>query len=95
MQIGRGRGVGMSRNTTGSEAEMSRKKLTPWQKIIRAADNGKGTYLTPEECSCLGFDEAIRSRAEQDDFPEYEEESTMPKARFPKPPCLVKRENSA
>jgi len=69
---------------------MSRKKLTPWQKIIRAADNDKGTYLTPEDCYRLGFDNAIRTRAEQDDFPEYEEESTMPKARFPKPPCLVK-----
>jgi hypothetical protein len=74
---------------------MAQKKLTPWQKIIRAADNNKGTYLTPEECSCLGFDEAIRSRAEQDEFPEYENESTMPKSNFPKYPGVVRKKNSA
>jgi hypothetical protein len=54
-----------------------RKRLTPWQKIARAAERGTGTYLTPQDCWRLGHDNAIITRAELDDDPAYEDEDAI------------------
>lgn len=48
-------------------------KLTPWQKIMRAAKRGTGLRLTADECSRLGMDGAIETRATLD----YEEQGAF------------------
>ena len=49
-----------------SKRTMSRKKLTPHQKIIQAAHNGRGTNLTAEDCFQLSIDTAIWDAATDD-----------------------------
>ena len=47
---------------------MTRRKLTPYEKIRRAAINNTGTRLTAEECFYLYYlDDAIKVRADADD----------------------------
>lgn len=43
-----------------------RKKLTPWQKIMRAGQKGTGVRLTAEDCHQLSLDDAIETRAQLD-----------------------------
>lgn len=43
-----------------------RRKRTPWDRIIRAANKGHGVRLSAEDCGRLGFDGAIETRAELD-----------------------------
>lgn len=59
-----------------------RKRLTPWQKIARAAERGTGTYLTPQDCWRLGHDNAIITRAELDDDPAYEDEEVETQSKL-------------
>jgi hypothetical protein len=45
-----------------------RKKLTPYQRIVRAAKAGRGVRLSADECFDLGeMDDAIFTRARLDD----------------------------
>ena len=44
-----------------------RKKLSPYQRIIRAAKIGKGVLLNPDEVRNMAIDTAIRDLAENDD----------------------------
>jgi len=44
-----------------------RKKLTPWQRIMRAARRRTGLYLSPNEIQDLHMDDAIATRATLDD----------------------------
>ncbi len=44
-----------------------RRRRTPWDRIIRAANTGRGTYLTAEDCGRLAGDSAIETRAIMDD----------------------------
>ena len=44
-----------------------RQPLTPYQKILRAAERGGSLRLSPEEVVQLSRDDAIVCRAEQDD----------------------------
>lgn len=46
---------------------MSRKKLTPYQKIKRAAQSGRGVRLSYDECFDIYNDTTIRHRADMDD----------------------------
>ena len=48
------------------------KKLTPHQKIMRAAAAGKGLRLSSDEVWYLSCDGAIETRADWDDHPEDE-----------------------
>jgi hypothetical protein len=48
------------------------KPLSPWQKIVRASEAHKGLRLTAEEVFRLSEDEAISTKAANDDYPEYE-----------------------
>ena len=41
---------------------------TPWQKIVRAAKAGRGLRLTSEECFKLFMDDAIETKATNDDI---------------------------
>ncbi len=50
-----------------TEERKPRRKLTPWQKIMRAARRGTGLHLSPEEVGRLSMDDAIESVAENDD----------------------------
>ena len=44
------------------------KKLTPYQKIARAAKRGTGCRLTAEDVRRLWMDDAIQTVAERDDY---------------------------
>lgn len=48
------------------------KRLTPYQRIVRAAEKGRGVRLTVAEVFALSRDHAIYSRAEGDDEPARE-----------------------
>lgn len=43
-----------------------RRKRTPWDRIIRAADAGRGLKLSPDEVLALSRDGAIETRATLD-----------------------------
>ena len=43
-----------------------RRKRTPWDRLLRAAQAGRGIRFTPEELRKLRFDRAIETRAELD-----------------------------
>jgi hypothetical protein len=45
-----------------------KKKLTPYQKIARAAERGTGCRLTAEDVQQLWMDDAIQTVAERDDY---------------------------
>lgn len=45
----------------------ARRRRTPWQKIMRAAQNGTGLKLDADEILRLGRDRAIETRARYDD----------------------------
>lgn len=47
---------------------MARKKLTPYQRIVRASQRGTGIYLTPDECAQMATDTAILTVAQRDDM---------------------------
>lgn len=51
-------------------------KPSPWQRIMRAADRGRGLRLSAEEILQLSMDRAIQQVAENDDEEEilYHEE---------------------
>jgi hypothetical protein len=51
-------------------------KLTPWQRIIRAAKEGKGIRLSADEVYMLSQDDAIEQRARNDDEGESEDRAT-------------------
>lgn len=59
------------------ETVSKQKKLTPHQKIIRAAERGVGVRLDAEEVSQLAFDQAILQCAENDDDPEFCEDARI------------------
>ncbi len=42
-------------------------KLTPWQRIVRAYEAGRGVHLSFEEVARLNMDDAIVTRAYNDD----------------------------
>ncbi len=42
-------------------------KRTPYQRIMLAADSGRGVRLTAKECISLSLDDAIMTRAQLDD----------------------------
>lgn len=44
------------------------KKLTPYQRIVRAAGRNKGVHLSVKEVANLSCDNAISHRAELDDL---------------------------
>ena len=56
-------------------------KLTPHQKIARAHRRGTGCRLTRDDCYKLGFDDAIMTRADNDDRGESADDSYIPKGR--------------
>lgn len=46
----------------------ARRKLTPYQRIVRAAERGVGVRLSAAECEAMGrYDDAIIAVAAQDD----------------------------
>jgi hypothetical protein len=51
-----------------------KRKLTPYQRIMRAVEAGRGVRLTFEEVLALSMDWAIEYRAALDDDPEIEAE---------------------
>lgn len=51
---------------------MARKKLSPYQKIVRAGERGSGLRLSPEDIDSLVMDDAITFRALLDDDPDLE-----------------------
>jgi hypothetical protein len=55
------------------------KKLTPFQKIMRAADKGKGCRLTPDDVKRLSLDHAVYEAAECDNEDKVEDDDlTIP-----------------
>ena len=50
-----------------------KRKHTPYQRIIRAAERGTGCYLTPENCAHMATDVAILQLAMNDDEDEQSE----------------------
>jgi len=52
----------------------ARRRQTPYQRIIRAAERRTGCYLTPENCAHMAVDIAILQVAMNDD----EDEQTEP-----------------
>lgn len=48
-------------------------KLTPYQRIVRAARNGVGVHINADEAWQMAQDTAIAQRAEWDDDPESEQ----------------------
>jgi hypothetical protein len=50
-------------------------KKTPWQRIVKASENGRGIRLTFNDVLALTSDEAIVTKALNDD---YEEETGDP-----------------
>ena len=58
---------------------MKRKKLTSYQRIVRAAHIGVGVLLSSEEVAFLAADTTIRDLAENDDIDDATvEEGTNP-----------------
>jgi hypothetical protein len=47
---------------------MARRRKTPWQRIIAAAENGTGCRLSADDCRRLWQDSAIQQRASLDDL---------------------------
>ena len=45
---------------------MARRRRTPWDRIVRAADAGTGIRLTREDALRLSMDGAVETRAELD-----------------------------
>ena len=43
-------------------ARPTRRKRTPWDRIIRAGQNAAGVSLSPEDCAQLAYDGAIETR---------------------------------
>lgn len=43
-----------------------RRRLTVYARVLRAAQRGTGTYLTPEDCECLEADDAFASVGRND-----------------------------
>lgn len=56
--------------------------LTPYQKIMRAAERGAGCRLTPEDVLRLSMDDAISRRAELDSDPEEAREDIAAAAKM-------------
>jgi hypothetical protein len=55
-------------STNQSQMSGSKKtKLSPWQRIVKAYDQGKGVHLSFEDVSKLNQDDAITTRARLDD----------------------------
>lgn len=51
-------------------------RLTPYQRIVRAAERGVGVRLSPEECWRMGkMDDAIFTRAQLDDEEQAEKKN--------------------
>jgi len=42
-------------------------KLTPYQRIVKNADQGKGVHLSPGEAWALANDDNIREQSARDD----------------------------
>jgi hypothetical protein len=55
---------------------MSRKKQTPWQRIMAASKKNVGVRLSADEVWALSFDDAIQTKAQNDDEDENDEEDT-------------------
>lgn len=53
---------------------MTRRKLTPWQRIMRASERGTGLRLSAEDVWRLSMDDAIHTRALLDDEDDAEDE---------------------
>lgn len=49
------------------------KKLTPYQRIVRASERGAGVHLSAAEVRALAGDQAIITRSDGDDDREAEE----------------------
>lgn len=47
---------------------LERETLSPWQRIMRAAEEGAGLTLSPDEVDSLSRDGAIVTLAENDDL---------------------------
>ena len=58
----------------GQQVAVKSTKLTPYQRIVRAAKTGTGVRLTADEAWQMARDTAILQRAEWDDDPEGERE---------------------
>jgi hypothetical protein len=54
-------------------AQGTRRKLNPWQKIMRAAQRGTGLHLTADEVWQLSRDDAIEQAATQARAEEFRE----------------------
>lgn len=48
--------------------------LSPYQRIMRAADKGRGVRLSAEDCRSMALDSAIVQLAENDDEAADEDE---------------------
>jgi hypothetical protein len=58
-------------------SDETKPRLTPWQRIARAAQRGTGLRLSADEVFRLSMDDAIMRRAELDDLGiDHEEELT-------------------
>lgn len=58
----------------------SKKRLTPYQRIVRAANRGTGCRLSAEDCHELGnMDDAIFTRAGLDDENDEREKQGLPR----------------
>lgn len=58
---------GVTRMSERSETNVSADRLTPHQRIMRAAHRGTGLRLTANEVELLALDDAIVTRAISDD----------------------------
>lgn len=52
-----------------------RKKKSLYQRIVRAAELGRGVRFSADECFALSLDDAIATRAANDDEAEETEEA--------------------
>jgi hypothetical protein len=58
----------------------SKKKRTPYQRIVRAAKRGTGCRLSADDCHLLGeMDDAIFTRAALDDEDDKLEQQGLPR----------------
>jgi len=57
------------------------KPLTPYQRIMRAADKGVGVRLSAAECLSMSIDNAIFRLADNDDWDALDE-TAADEARF-------------
>lgn len=61
-----------------------RRRLSPYQRIVRASRTGRGVKLSPAECRQMSRDTAIEAVAQNDDEdPEYPDDDEVD--RVPKP----------